>query len=201
MIGLYYCRLPENFSGITLPALTAYRQQRLATLQNERARRQSLGAELMLYRALQDWAPELPWPPELLVDSQGKPRLKEGDLFFSLSHSGSWAACAVARQELGLDIQEKRLGTEALMNRCFTAEEREFVRRSPDPAAAFTELWCKKESRIKAVGGSIFDGLSSFSVLDSPWEYRCGSLEGLFYAVCIPGSSGEELEIHRIELL
>ena len=124
MIGLYYCRLPEDFSGITLPALTAYRQQRLATLQNERARRQSLGAELMLYRALQDWAPELPWPPELVAGGQGKPRLKEDNVFFSLSHSGNWAACAVAKQELGLDIQEKRLGTEALLNRCFTAEER-----------------------------------------------------------------------------
>ena len=51
-------------------------------------------------------------PPsiEISTGSYGKPKLIEGDLRFNVSHSGSLALIAVARnRELGIDVEELRL--------------------------------------------------------------------------------------------
>ena len=101
--------------------LSAYRRERLGSVRSPLARRQGIGAELLLCRELE--ALGLKTPPELITEADGKPRLRGGELFFSLSHSGPWALCAVSDRELGADIQERKPCSEKLARRFFAPED------------------------------------------------------------------------------
>src|SRR5689334_9960692 len=62
----------------------------------------------------------------------GKPRLAdpEGELAFNLSHSGSLALVAVARHEVGVDVERIR----------------------PKRPADFYRRWAEREARVKCLG-------------------------------------------------
>jgi 4'-phosphopantetheinyl transferase len=114
----------------------------------------SLGAGLLLNLALARQAPKVPWPPRIRLGAYGKPFLLEGGLFFNLSHSGEYAACAVGAEEVGLDIEEVGVADADVARRCFTPGE--LRRVMPDGARvdveAFCRLWTLKESYIKRIG-------------------------------------------------
>jgi 4'-phosphopantetheinyl transferase len=117
-------------------------------------------------------------PRELCFEAGewGKPSLSGwADLRFNVSHSGDTAACAVARTEVGIDVQEIRPLTYMLQ-----IAQRYF---SPLEALAITELdaggqtdaffrcWTRKEAYLKACGRGLSVPLSSFTVsldADSP---------------------------------
>lgn len=180
-------------------ALSAYRRGRLSRLGPEDKRRQSLGAELLLNRAARLYEPGIELPLDIICGENGKPGLAGGGFCFSLSHSGGYAAAAVADCELGLDIQMLSHADRKLMERVFTPDEREYVYSAKDADAAFTELWCKKESYVKALGTGLGAGLASFSVMGMPiWH---AELEGLHVALCVPGRVGIKPDIfEKIEL-
>lgn len=105
----------------------------------------------------------------------GKPYLADyPSLFFSLSHSGNYAACAIAEKEIGLDIQEHRKIKEGLENRFFTQEEirrlNEIKRPEAAPTdsqayrAAFFQIWSGKESYLKYTGLGMKQALNGFFI-------------------------------------
>ena len=101
---------PNDFAGI----LTDYRREKLSRQRDAQSRRQGLGAELLLRRALADCAPECLWPPEIRLGEYGKPAWNVEGLYFNLSHSGEFAACVIADCPVGLDVQEACVYREAL---------------------------------------------------------------------------------------
>ena len=72
--------------------------------------------------------------------------LQTGELQFSLSHSGGYAACAVSEYPVGLDIQLRETCREKMLKRCFSVEEQDYVKVSENRDEAFTKIWCMKES-------------------------------------------------------
>ena len=88
MLRIYYgavSALPTEAGALPL---SAYRLSRLRKLIPPEKRRQSIGAELLLIRALQDLRGDVALPLEIEADELGKPYLKGDALYFSLSHSG-----------------------------------------------------------------------------------------------------------------
>lgn len=150
-------------AALPTPPLSAYRAKKLEGVKNPLLRGQMLTAERLLVEALAELG--LPVPPELAVSEQGKPYLPDSPWHFSLSHSGRFAACAVADYPIGLDLQTPETLREALVRRFFTPEEQKALRESPRPDADFTALWCCKESYVKALGTGLYTPLSSFTVL------------------------------------
>lgn len=109
-------------------------------------------------------------PIELVMDygEKGKPYLREYPLFFNLSHSGEYVACAVSDREIGVDIQKcsytnvigiaKRFFSEeecGALEACETGEERQQF---------FYRLWVRKEAYGKLLGKGIL-GVVSVSLL------------------------------------
>lgn len=103
---------------------------------------------------------------------------EDKSIFFSLSHSGSFAAAAVAPSPVGLDIEiEAAINSRspeninALFLRSCTQKEQSMY--SP---AAFASLWTKKESIFKYSGEKSFSP-SKIETSDYPVKsYRCGEL-------------------------
>ncbi len=111
-------------------------------------------------------------PPHLLqfrYGASGKPSVP-GPLAFNLSHSADFAAIAVARFELGIDIECVRPIEEAVAERFFAADEVARLRALPQPqqTAAFFACWTRKEAYVKALGDGLLLPLDCFSVSLEP---------------------------------
>ncbi len=193
MLRVYMADIAALDPGAALPFLSAARRERIERLQSPLGKKQGAGAELLLRYALGRLG--IPALPEIRADENGKPRFIEGGPCFSLSHSGSWALCAVADREVGADIQERRACKEALVRRFFAPDERDAVLRAPDRDRAFTSVWARKESYAKALGLGLKLPMESFSVfaLPSPWQIWCREAEAFCVAVCAGGDGGPEV--------
>jgi 4'-phosphopantetheinyl transferase len=99
---------------------------------------------------------------------RGKPYLADDALFFNLSHSGKLALIAVARFELGLDLEKLRRleSLTKIAERHFSdAEYQALVGLDGDARElAFYRCWTRKEAYIKALGEGLSMALSSFDV-------------------------------------
>ena len=191
--------------------LSPYRRVKLIRQKNVLARKQGLGAELLLIKALESAAPGILPPLDISCGIDGKPELLGSGLSFNLSHSGSFAACAVSDSPIGLDIQTERDCDRRLSEKYFTAPERRFIEESDNKAYAFTKLWCMKESAVKYIGTGLKTPLASFSVdpekgetlLDGQRLYFHHSLIcGCHVALCSGDISAvREIKINEVKLL
>jgi 4'-phosphopantetheinyl transferase len=109
---------------------------------------------------------------------RGKPELAgaaAGQLHFNVSHSGGLALVALTRRcPVGVDIEHDRpstMGTE-IAERFFTQRENAGLMQLPEArrAAAFINLWTRKEAWLKATGDGIATWLKRVEVSFLPGE-------------------------------
>ncbi len=81
----------------------------------------------------------------------GKP-LAEGNVHFSLSHSGDMALAAVFDKPIGADIQQMRAARPDIARRVFSPEEYAAYTAAKDRDAFFLSVWTLKESYLKYKG-------------------------------------------------
>ena len=181
--------------------LSEYRRARLASVKPDALRRQGIGAELLLNHAVRSRWKNFPLPLDIVTLEHGKPALRGGEVFIGLSHSGAYAAAAVCDEDFGLDIQRNMQPNPALAQRFFTSAEQEYIARADDAGRAFTEIWCIKESYIKALGTGLATPLSSFSATELPCAWHC-EIDGYHIAVSVPGRADIKPDIiEKAELL
>ena len=166
MLKVYYCRLPDSAPDVPTELLSAYRREKYEKQTNERVRLRSLISELLLRHALRDGGFAVDGPLNIVVSEQGKPFLRDGGCFFSLSHSADAVLCALCDREIGADIQIASKANDALIRRFFAEDERDYICCAQDPDAAFSEIWTEKESYCKMDGRGLALPLGSFSVFD-----------------------------------
>ncbi|MCC8141386.1 MAG: 4'-phosphopantetheinyl transferase superfamily protein [Lachnospiraceae bacterium] len=99
-------------------------------------------------------------------EEHGKPYVQElPDVYFSITHSGGYWACAVGDCEVGLDLQEVRdRETDKIAKRFFHPSEIAWLKDKD--AEEFFRIWAMKESYIKYTGKGLTEGLDYFSVVD-----------------------------------
>ena len=88
------------------------------------------------------------------LNENGKPYLDF--CYFSISHSGDFAVCAVSDFPVGVDIEHMQQLKKREKYMLFTPIESEYVNKS-DSLNRFYTLWTRKEAYIKAKGGVIAD--------------------------------------------
>ena len=90
---------------------------------------------------------------DVAVDAQGKPYCD--GIFFSLSHAGDLALCAVSGAPVGCDIELVKDAPFEIAPRVFRENERAYLRAAQDGIEAqrrFFTLWTLKESYMKMTG-------------------------------------------------
>jgi 4'-phosphopantetheinyl transferase len=112
-------------------------------------------------------------PRDLVFEQNrfGRPSLHGGPAF-NLSHSGGWAALAVAPAgtELGIDIEAYREIEHGVARRFFSAAECQAL-AALDPACwpdGFFRAWTRKEALVKAIGDGLNLPLADFDVSLAP---------------------------------
>ncbi|HET7487900.1 MAG TPA: 4'-phosphopantetheinyl transferase superfamily protein [Acidimicrobiales bacterium] len=102
------------------------------------------------------------------AEGPGKPRLGTGGPCFNLSHAGDLAAVAVARFEVGVDVEHVASAPawESVAAVACSPAEVDELRRLPAARrqAAFCSLWTAKEAYLKGTG----EGLAAAPDLVSP---------------------------------
>jgi 4'-phosphopantetheinyl transferase len=148
--------------------------------------------------------------------AQGKPYLAEGELDFSVAHSGSWVACAVARHPVGVDLE---CGREFELGRISWQLAASEARAAAAMGKAERDryllaLWAAKESYIKYTGEGLASPLASISVdWGADWNNpallldgrpaECGlrmfNLGGMALAVCGREAVSAAICLHSVE--
>ncbi len=164
MLQLYYTGCGEVDEAGECSLFSDYSREKLSQLRSPTLRKQMIAAELLLMRGMRRTGYSAEFPLHILTNQFGKPYIPDSAVHFSISHSGERVCCALSDHEIGLDVQEIVEPREAMLRRCFSEREQQFVRESDRPAAVFTRLWCLKESYVKATGLGLSHRLDSLAL-------------------------------------
>lgn len=126
-------------------SLPMQRLQKVEELAKENDKKLSLAAGYLLTVALAGCGVE---EQTLEFGEFGKPYLKCGGVCFNLSHSGNFAVCAVAKSEVGVDVQSINK-CRSILSKVLSQSEREYVCTD---MAKFCRVWAIKESVMKYYG-------------------------------------------------
>lgn len=174
------------------------RQSKIDRLRRRGDKRLSLGAGILLRYALREYGTD--GIPEYAYGENGKPYIAGGP-YFSLSHSGNIAVCAVADCEVGVDVEEIGTANMKLARRFFQPEEYALLSSAgsdEERNELFFRFWTLKESLMKCTGLGLGLSPREFRAVpgESATEYggrkfyfgEFSSLPGCCCAVC----SGEQ---------
>ena len=151
---------PLNKETVTLLAPLAPQEKRERIL---RQRIKQHADNMLVGTALARWLlwREFQVPPraEITYGSNGKPYLKnEPDVYFNISHSGQYVACAVCDNPVGIDIQMIVPYRPDTARRVCSAAELKMLENSRVPDVDFIKLWTQKEAYLKMLGYGITRG-------------------------------------------
>ena len=161
--------------------LSGYRRRSISGVKNEQVKKLSLCAETLLIKALQIECCDIPLPLLIEADEYGKPYLRGQEFSFNISHSSHFAACALADYPVGLDLQIRTAARKSLIRRFFSEAEQEAIFGTNEPDSAFTRLWCRKESFLKAIGIGLRLELASFDLSDFSQSFLYAGTEYMFH--------------------
>jgi 4'-phosphopantetheinyl transferase len=90
------------------------------------------------------------------------------NIYFNISHSGDWVLIAIAKEELGIDIEkvDPDFNFNDLLLEHFSEAEQSFISSEEDSIAAFYFLWTRKEALTKAWGTGLQGNLKMVPALD-----------------------------------
>jgi len=166
------------------------RQKRAESISHPTAKNLSITAGLLLRYCL---LKEAISDEKVKYAPNGKPYLEDENIFFSLSHSGEYAACAVCDKPVGIDIQQITDISKAAVTRFCTEREKEQLGSQKDPKSYAVKLWTLKESYLKAAGCSTKQAFQAEfevigdQVINGPEDYEftlSEKIEGYIVALC-----------------
>ncbi|MCM1104203.1 MAG: 4'-phosphopantetheinyl transferase superfamily protein [Clostridium sp.] len=169
--------------------LDADRQKRIAQYRRSADRRRAFGAGMALRYAWQQQYPGREMP-DTARDENGRPHFVGETVSFCLSHSGNYAACALAERaeneeradgRLGLDIQEPRSVHSKIAARFFSEGEKEQLRAGTDLCL----IWSRKESLAKYLGSGLRGDIRLLDTTDGEaYLWSCRTTDGYAVSVC-----------------
>jgi 4'-phosphopantetheinyl transferase len=165
----------KNFATVLSPDETA----RANKFKFEKHRNRFIAGRGALRQILASYLPLNPAGLRFVYSTNGKPalaaELADSGIHFNLAHTEDLALFAVTRiATVGVDVEGIRpvSDVDALVARFFSERENEAFQKVPDTekAAAFFNLWTRKEALLKATGEGITRSLDLVEVSFLPGE-------------------------------
>ena len=95
-------------------------------------------------------------------EKNGKPVLEnDRSIHFNISHSGKYAAVAIADKPIGVDVELIREVSPSVVKRVCTDVEKKYLDSSENAMRDFIKLWTLKECIVKASGEGLADNLKN----------------------------------------
>ncbi len=112
---------------------------------------QSAAAELAICAAMKNSGRPFA-PPDYAYKESGQPTIQNGHI--SISHTEGYAACAIAREPVGIDVEREHTFSKAAAKRILSPQE-ELLRESANADELLSRIWTVKESFLKMTGEGI----------------------------------------------
>lgn len=144
-----------------LPLVSTQRREEALRYVHTHGRFCCLRSYLMLMELIGAVSPTLDdTTPRFEYNEFGKPFLPDRpDIQFSISHTKNAVAVALSRYPIGVDVEQIRHQSEALVRKTMNASEQQQIADSQCPDTTFTALWTQKEAVLKLRGTGIVDEL------------------------------------------
>lgn len=150
--------------------LSAHERARAARFVFAADRERFVVTHALLRRTLSSHADVAPEAWAFVDNEFGKPALADpffhAGLSFNLSHTHGLVACAVAQQDVGIDVESIDRTVRALdiASRFFSPVEIAWLRQgsAEEQPVRFLELWTLKEAYVKGVGTGLSHPLDTF---------------------------------------
>ncbi len=142
------------------------RQEKAARLKTPGAKALSVGAEMLLQRAVER-VHGISGSLRMTQGEGGKPMLSDySDIHFNMSHSGHYVVCGFGSQPVGVDIQKMELPNLKLARRFFAQSEADwlFSLSTESQTRGFYDLWALKEAYMKYTGKGFNLPMHAFQV-------------------------------------
>ena len=124
--------------------------------------------------------------PVFTYNEHGKPSIAgHPEIFFNLSHCKEAAACVIADEPVGIDVEAIRSYNNSLVNYTMNDREIQEIKAATQPATAFIRLWTMKEATMKLIGTGISNDMKS--VISSQYRYNTTEREHYIYSTCVFG--------------
>lgn len=104
------------------------------------------------------------------TEKNGKPFAVNAQIKFNASHSGNMVVCAVADNEIGIDIEKIRNVNPKTVHRFATGSEIEIINSLPD---GFFRIWTLKEAYFKCIGTGLGSDIKNISFDISGEKITC----------------------------
>lgn len=180
----------EKLFSAAYRAASAERRKKADSFRFEKDKRLSLGASLLLDFGLKKAGYS---GAGIIYGEQGKPYLKNGELFFGISHSEDYALCAFSDCEVGCDIEKMKPADIKIAKRFFTAAEYEDIasrETERERTELFYEYWTLKESFMKATGLGMKLALNGFEIVRKEKISVVQSVDGREYSFMMSDKIG-----------
>lgn len=161
--------------------LSEQENRRATRFRFERDRHRFLASHVFLRRVLANYIDSHAASLDIVTSASGKPSLSSPrNLHFNLSHSGEMAACAIAREPLGVDVEAVRpiADRDAMALQWLAPHEAAVLSTLPssEQDRTFLKMWTRKEALLKAEGIGLA-GISDDTLL-AKWAVRDFELDG-----------------------
>lgn len=170
-----------------LEQVPEYRRRKICAYQFERDRMLSLGAGLLLKKAL---AAKGIADDTTVYGQNGKPYLSaHAGIHYSLSHSERMAMCAVSEGEIGCDIEKVDASHRPLADSILSLEERRLfysLANEEQRTGLLFRLWVLKESYLKATGQGLTKDPASLSFVLGSEPHLAGTDDYRFFELKCP---------------
>lgn len=138
---------------------------------------QSAAAELAICAAMKNSGRPFA-PPDYAYKESGQPTIQNGHI--SISHTEGYAACAIAREPVGIDVEREHTFSKAAAKRILSPQE-ELLRESANADELLSRIWTVKESFLKMTGEGIPGGMRTLELIaagdgsSDVWTIKCGT--------------------------
>ncbi len=161
-----YCFLQNTDSVILQEVYTALditRKLHIDRIKNADAKRRSLQGELLIKELLQKEFNVK--NPIICQDKNGRPYVKNSDIFISIAHSNDLVVAAADFKSVGIDVEKLKPNSLKAANRFCLPNEKEYIFKNADLSLyRFYEVWTAKEAYFKKMGTGITN-LKSVDIL------------------------------------
>ncbi len=146
------------------------RRASVMKMQNEKKRNLRICADWLCRKAISEFCGVSHREISFGMSPLGKPYAKNLPVYFSISHSGDYAVCAIADTEIGIDIEEIRTVHPRASEKFCTEDEKEFAESDEN---GFFKIWTLKEAYFKCIGTGLGADIKSVSFSISGDEITC----------------------------
>lgn len=122
---------------------------------------QSVAAELAICAAMKNSGRPFA-PPDYAYKESGQPTIQNGHI--SISHTEGYAACAIAREPVGIDVERGHTFSKAAAKRILSPQE-ELMSDSTNADELLSRIWPVKESFLKMTGEGIPGGMRTLELI------------------------------------